>query len=213
MKKIYLVRHGETVTNRDGFVQGSEVELSDEGHKQAAWLADRVGNLEFEHFLVSSMHCAKQTAQYIEKKIGKTAEIFDSLREVSNPSRLIGVHYGSEEFHSHYLERKKQFELGNEDWQDSDEETFAEIRSRVTTVLQKLDSLEGSVLAVTHGHFLRFLVAHVVMSEKMLPQHWALFSGTMWPDNTGITVLQKNPYEPVKWQLVTWNDHAHFADN
>lgn len=212
MKKVYLVRHGETVTNRNHIVQGPEADLSEVGHAQAKVLAERMRGVKFDFLLASPMLRAHQTAEYIAKEKNITIESFEELREVSNPSRFIGTGYHDQAFRSHVEERMLNFEQGNTDWRDSDEESFDDIRKRVTYMLQKFDSYDGDILAVSHGHFLRFLVAHVLMSEKLTPQNWVLFQGTMWPSNTGVSVLRRNPYITDKWQLLTWNDHAHFAE-
>lgn len=72
--EIYLIRHGETDSNKHGQVQGAELDtpLNKEGKEQAAKTGDYLHNYrgDFDLILSSPLKRAKKTAEIIAKKIG-----------------------------------------------------------------------------------------------------------------------------------------------
>jgi len=74
---LTLVRHGQSVGNRDGIVQGHlDSPLSDLGRRQAealatAWRADGV---RFDHLLSSPLLRARQTAEILARSLGLDLE-------------------------------------------------------------------------------------------------------------------------------------------
>jgi len=66
--ELILIRHGETIWNRDGRVQGlSDIELSDVGLNQARKLALSIQNINIKAIYSSPMRRAFQTAQIINE--------------------------------------------------------------------------------------------------------------------------------------------------
>ena len=62
MQVIYLIRHGETVFNRDGRVQGhTESDLSELGREQARRVGDRIRGVEFDAVFTSPLRRAEET--------------------------------------------------------------------------------------------------------------------------------------------------------
>ena len=63
---LYLVRHGETVDNKFGLIQGQrDVELSDKGRVDAAKLKDLVRSLDIDVVISSPLSRAVETAKII----------------------------------------------------------------------------------------------------------------------------------------------------
>ncbi len=63
---LYLVRHGETVDNKFGLIQGQrDVELSDKGRADAATLKDLVKSLDIDVVISSPLSRAVDTAKII----------------------------------------------------------------------------------------------------------------------------------------------------
>ena len=63
---LYLVRHGETTTNKDGLIQGQrDVELSDKGISDAKELKDLVSKLDIDVVISSPLKRAIDTAKII----------------------------------------------------------------------------------------------------------------------------------------------------
>lgn len=80
--------------------------------------------------------------------------------------------------------------------------------ARVVAAFTYLESLPGAVVAVAHGHFIRFLIVHLLLGEHMRPRegHHAMYR--LLTNNTAITVLEERG---GRWYVLTWNDHAHLG--
>jgi broad specificity phosphatase PhoE len=66
--ELILIRHGETIWNKDGRVQGlSDIELSDVGLNQAHKLALSIQDINIKAIYSSPMKRAYQTAQIINE--------------------------------------------------------------------------------------------------------------------------------------------------
>src|SRR5580692_1590578 len=62
MKKIYLIRHGETAWTLSGqHTSLTDIPLTENGEKQAHLLAKRLAKLQFEKVFVSPLQRAKNT--------------------------------------------------------------------------------------------------------------------------------------------------------
>lgn len=81
---LYLIRHGESIANKDGLDQSSGTTLSKCGKEQAKNIAKRLKNVEID-FIYSSTHLrTRQTAETISKKIKKPIEYWGDLVEADS---------------------------------------------------------------------------------------------------------------------------------
>jgi broad specificity phosphatase PhoE len=215
MKKIFLVRHGETVGNINHTWQDSTDELTPRGFIQADKLAERLEGNTFDQAFCSSFLRAKQTSEAISKRLGLTFIFSDLFTEVKNPSSTIGERYekipGNVVYE--YIQKRDSAE-DRDNFRLEDEETFTELIARARKALQTLAEAEGeTILAVTHGTFMRTLVGVVLSQhEPTRPSSEIFYGGRfMQTINTGITVLTYDEEKKV-WSLLTFNDHAHFAE-
>ncbi len=67
-----------------------------------------------------------------------------------------------------------------------------------------------NILVVTHGFSLRIIVGYVIFGNDFNSYDFVRMKDSMLTNNTGITVIQIGKIK--KWQLTTWNDHAHLLD-
>lgn len=83
MRKLFLVRHGETDWNREGRFQGhTDVELSDVGRQQARALAEKLRSREIGAIACSDLLRAKQTASILAEELNAPIACVDGgLRE------------------------------------------------------------------------------------------------------------------------------------
>lgn len=215
MKKVYLVRHGETRANISHIWQDSTDELTPRGFIQADNLAERLEGNTFDQAFCSSFLRAKQTAEAVSKRLGLNFIFSDLFTEVKNPSSTIGESYekipGNVVYE--YIQKRDSAE-DRDNFRLEDEETFSELIARARKALETLAEAEGeTILAVTHGTFMRTLVGVVLSQHEPERSPSEIFYGARYMQtiNTGITVLT---YDEVKkvWSLLTFNDHAHFAE-
>lgn len=81
--KLILIRHGETLWNKEGRVQGtSDIELSDIGTNQAGLLASSLKNQHIEAIYSSPLKRALQTAQIINEFHSLQINTYKELMEM-----------------------------------------------------------------------------------------------------------------------------------
>ncbi len=81
--KLILIRHGETLWNKEGRVQGtSDIELSDIGTSQAGLLASSLKNQHIEAIYSSPLKRALQTAQIINEFHSLQINTYKELMEM-----------------------------------------------------------------------------------------------------------------------------------
>lgn len=212
MRKIYFVRHGETNGNLGGYWQGPDEPLNENGLKQARILANRVKDLNVGRVISSSMKRAVQTADVIAQSANLSVEYSDLFREVKNPTSVQG--YVPDSDKDKLIELYKTERLNHlEDiaWHFEDEENVADMTNRIKEAASYLDNLkEESVLIVSHGNFIRNFTGHIITDGSYSLTEAFNFRFKLKTINTGITLFVEGEHG---WQLLTWNDHAHFADN
>lgn len=82
--KLYCVRHGETLYNLAGRIQGqSDSELSPRGARQCQAVAERLGALEIDAVIASPLVRALATAQLIAERLKLSVQIERRLTEIN----------------------------------------------------------------------------------------------------------------------------------
>ena len=208
MKRVYLVRHGQTVGNLEQFSQTSDTPLTEAGHEGARAVADRFSSLDVGQLLVSPFTRAQQTAGYISEKIDIPITTLDSLHENLRPEAMRGKTYNEdtkdifEGYYDNFWSDVSQYEGA---------ESFSDILERIKSSLKSFEEQEAdSIAVVSHGDFLRMLVSHVLADQSDdIGMHQKISDSMVRLSNVAITVIEKNE---DKWQLKIYNDHAHFAE-
>lgn len=212
MKTIYFIRHGESEGNTGSIHQNAFSALSDRGREQAAFMAERCSNLPIDSLVSSTMTRAQQTAAIIGEKIGKEVLLSPLFTERRRPS----AQTGELKNHPDVLRIDKEIwnNFGTTDYRHSDEENFEDLRDRARQALEFLASYsEEHVAVVTHGFFMRIVMAYIVFREHLTGKECELFMRTLQMENTGLTIIKYagSDAEPP-WRISTWNDHAHLGE-
>ena len=83
--RVFLVRHGATVLSaEDRFAGATDVELSDEGRKQASGLAERLADEPITAVYASPMKRTRETASILASPHGLNLRAVDGLREIDH---------------------------------------------------------------------------------------------------------------------------------
>jgi uncharacterized phosphatase len=82
--KVYFVRHGESVGNREEFHQTVDTPLSAAGVDQAKKIAGRLKKFNVDLIITSPVARARETAGIISKTINIPIEEWDELIEVNH---------------------------------------------------------------------------------------------------------------------------------
>lgn len=204
---IYLVRHGESEANAQQIKQGTDGELSNKGKQQASFLAERLSQIPLENIISSPVLRAKQTTEIINKKLNLPVTSSELFVERKTPTELIGKPLQSPEVLK--TMQKMYDNYHTFDWHYSDEENFFDLKTRALKALDELaKSPIKNSLVVTHGGFLRILIACVIMGNTLNSKEYLKFNSALKATNTGITLIR---YINNAWELIVWNDHAHLG--
>jgi len=196
---VYLVRHGETVWNKERRFQGvTDVPLSDRGRWQAARLARRFRHTGLSAIYSSDLSRAYETARIIAEPHGLEVRIMPEFREM-NFGEWEGLSASeiSEGYGSLY-----------EDWladpgavPPPGGESLESVLSRALQGLQRLVLLheDQEILVVTHGAVLMALGCHV--NGEPFASFWRYYQA-----NSAVCSLTMTNGVPL---LVTVNDVSH----
>ncbi|MBI3589170.1 MAG: histidine phosphatase family protein [Candidatus Liptonbacteria bacterium] len=212
-KVVYFVRHGQSADNVAPVFQSPDSPLNEKGRKQADSIAQRVSKLSFDVLVASPFERAKQTAETIAKATGKQPEYSELFVERVKPTYINGKPYTGGKANELWREWEKS--LYTSGMRAEDGENFDDLVARADKALAFLQNRpEQSLVVVTHGYFLRTIVARVLLGELLSGEVFRNIQKTAAMENTGLTVLQyrENFEEKPAWRLWIYNDHAHLAD-
>ena len=148
---IYLIRHGETPSNRKRIVQVPETPLSETGREQARRLAARLADHPIERMLASDLARADETANAISRTTGLPVESEPLLQE-RNFGDIRGTAYADL--------AESPFVPG---YAPPSGETWEAFHDRVDAAWKRIQATaaetEGHLAVVTHGLVLHSLCA------------------------------------------------------
>jgi len=209
MRKIYIVRHGETDNNAQNKGQSPDTPLSETGREQARLLSERFQNIEFDHLIVSDYARTTETAQFITDVTEKQPEYSPHLREIKRPTQFQNVSFDTDEYRD-YL-KQADVNVADPDWHFADDENFFDVLKRVKDFFAKLETTEGDCVVVTHKRVVAMMTMYVMLGDGFTPEVWRDSKNNVIICNTAITTIMKEG-DSEEWKLHTFNDHAHFAE-
>ncbi len=187
--------------------------LSETGRKQAACAAGRVSKLAVQALLSSPYRRAKETACAIAEATGLNPEYSALFVERMKPPCINGKPFADEEARSVWTEWNKS--LYTPGMRVAGGENFDDLIARADAGLAYLQARgERSIAVVTHGYFLRTMVARAVLGDMLCGEAFKRFQRIASMENTALTAMQYQEAggrEPG-WRVLTYNDHAHLGD-
>lgn len=153
---IYLLRHGETVWNRSGRLQGQlDAPLTEQGTRQAVamgkTLKEILGQGAF-HFLASPLGRTRQSAALIAEQLGYDYDSItwdERLKEIT-----LGDHDGYPgwaQLNKDHPELAKLREADPWNFQHPNGESSQMVQDRVRPLLAEMTQREGVLVVVAHG--------------------------------------------------------------
>jgi len=211
-KTVYLVRHGQSEGNVGNTYQSVSSPLTSLGRKQAECIADRALKLPFEILISSSVMRAKQTAEIISIKSNKPIEFSDLFVERKKPTNLSGKSHSDKE--AEELNKNWGKSLYTSGYWALDGENFDDIILRADQALRYLENQEEeNILVVTHGFFLKVLVARILLGREMVGAKFRHFQSRIKISNTGLSVLEfDSDLDDPSWRVLVLNDKAHLGE-
>lgn len=208
-KRIYFVRHGETILNAAHIRQDNVGGLSDLGREQVQATAVRLSKMHITHLYVSPYERTIETAEIINKYLRVPVTYTKLLVERRNPSQIVGKKYDD-------LEVEKiinQIDLTGHgaSFRFSDEENFEDLEKRAEILLRYLALRPHKAIAcITHGIFLKMVLAYITHGKELTPLTLATLTYLTKVDNAGITLVTYSPWKTFlgkkAWDIVVFND-------
>jgi len=208
MKRVYLVRHGESTGNVRRIVGGKDFELTEIGRKQADKVAKRVVGLEINYIISSDFVRAQETAQIIATKLNLEPETIVAFGEKLAPTSFYGLP-DDDPKELAYIE-EGNVKMCDSSYRFEDGENFFDVHKRVNEARTYLEENENDhILVVSHGFFLSYFIAALLLDETEPSRKVLDVSLKLGLSNGGVTSFW---FKNDKWKLDVFNDHAHFAE-
>lgn len=215
MKTVYFVRHGESENNASDRYNEVDTQLSEKGRQQAMEIAKRCAKLPIELLISSDMVRARQTSKVIVSHNKVPIEVHDFFRERISATSILGKR--RDDPHAMEVIRNSRANFHVPGWRFEDGENFEDLKKRALQGLELLEKKkEDSILVVSHGFFMRIMVAALIFGRDLTSQecmHIADGLGDL--ENTGLTVANflgdVGAGKRSSWLLRVWNDHAHLG--
>lgn len=206
--KIFLVRHAESELNAKNTHQYPHTKLSKTGLKQAESVAKRFSGIKIDVIMASRYRRAMQTAQIIRGSLKKKIIYTSLLNEIKYSTDIEGHKIGSRL--SEKISEEALKHINDPNWHYSDEENFFDFKRRVGAFMRYLKKKnKENIIIVTHGHFIRMLLALTLFGDDMSMDEFYKFFRFIRLNNTGITECE---FTEGRWRLLRLNDHAHLRD-
>lgn len=201
MKKIYLLRHGESQWNLSGKIQGQkDIPLTNKGISQAKLAGDKLSSVKIDKVYSSDLSRAYDTAKIIGDKIKKEPITVKDFREIS-----FGTWEGlsNKDIATH----KEQIYL----WRNEPEnlqipggENLGQVQSRAIKALNQIlqDKANNNILLVSHGVTLKTLVLGLLNMDL---KHFK----NLTINNVGLSIIEFRDYNKV---LKLFNDTSHLKE-
>lgn len=183
---LYLARHGETDYNRLRRVQGRSIDapLNPTGTEQAQRLAARFTDVALDAVYTSALQRTHQTvAPLLEHRPGMMIHHWADLDEMD-----WGIWEGREsgpETRAAFLALQARWAAGDFAYRIRGGESILDVQGRALDAFARIRTShpDGSVLVVTHGRWLRVLLASI------LPEVGLAAMQTIQHANTGLNKL------------------------
>lgn len=199
---IYIVRHGETIYNQKGLLQGHlDSPLSSVGIDQMERAADILMNVKCEFIICSDLGRAVQSAQIVAKKSNLPIFSEPRLRE-----RNLGIAQGltSSEFADKYPLEYEKFNRGDQDYIIPGGESIIQRFTRSINCLQEIaEKYEGKkIIVITHGGVLDGVFRKITGIPLTSKRYFSLLNASV----STIEIFNK------EWKLLNWGFTSHLSD-
>lgn len=202
MKKIFLIRHGESQWNILKRIQGQQdIPLTERGLIQAELVGSRLVNEKIDKIYSSDLIRAFNTAEIIGQKLNKPVIPMKEFREIS-----FGIWEGisDEEMLRKYYDEYLMWRKNPENLKIEGAETLEELQLRAMNGVNKIikDSKEENILIVSHSATLKTMVLGLL---DMNLRHFK----NLTLNNVSLTIVEKKNYNMV---LNLLNDTSHVKE-
>jgi probable phosphoglycerate mutase len=202
LTKFLLLRHGETVWNRDGRLQGwQDSPLSVAGRAQAGALAARLATERVDAIVASDLGRTRDTAAPIAERLALPVALDAGLRE-----RCYGEFEGMtwaeiERARPHDYQR---LAARDPEYVVPGGESGVQFRNRVVAALERLAGTHdgATVAVVTHGGVLGIVYRHANAIPLEMPRTFSVPNAAV----NRVAIADR------RWHVEDWADTGHLPD-
>lgn len=201
---LYLIRHGQSVANERGIIQGcKEFPLSQAGQKQAKLLGEFFASKSLDYIYSSDLKRAFETANAVSNHHPLDVIGWDKIREIG-----LGPLEGKtrQEIFLEYPEIK---EISILTTGLAGTETVREITERCQYVLEQLLSghKRHQVALVSHGGFISIFLMYLMFGETWNDVHRPFIIG-----NTGVSKIEFTETSKPIFHYINNDSHLLLGD-
>jgi broad specificity phosphatase PhoE len=211
--RLLVLRHGESVSNADPEAVALPTEqgdrLTERGWEQARAAARSLRDASATALITSPMRRARETASALEDELGMGAEVNELIHELRESDEYLGLPPEEQKLRrwSNWMR-----EHGDDpDWAPPGGESFNAVLARVRHFKAELEQRDpdATVIAVSHGIFLRFFLIDSLLGDRFAARDvdrlWQLRT-----TNCGLSVFEHgeryHPADPPRdgWVCSRW---------
>ncbi|QYK53117.1 MAG: histidine phosphatase family protein [Fimbriimonadaceae bacterium] len=198
--RLFIVRHGQTEWNTNGFAQGhSNVDLDETGRRQADRLIAALQDQRIQRVFSSDLNRCVETAQPLATSLDLELEIREDLRERTF-GELEGAHYTA--IRAWFSAESRQRGLGEHELRPEGGESMKDVWNRLARMNRMLDRARENTVIVTHGGTGGLLMARLMRGTVQTAKSFRL-------ENASITELIRRP--DGYWQMLRFSDTRHLS--
>lgn len=207
-KYYFFIRHGQTILNATRVRQSSEGGLTESGKGQAERMGQFLVPFRIRRLYVSPYERTRETAAIVNKYLRCPITYSQLLVERRNPKEIIGKSMDDPDVHR--ISDLVDMTYHDDDYRYSDEENFIDLRRRAAKALRYLRRRHGHrVGVVTHGNFLKMLLAYMLYRKDLHAPDWVKLSFFSPADNGGLTLCIYRPWRRFGrtrgWEILSYN--------
>jgi broad specificity phosphatase PhoE len=202
MSALYLVRHGESISNmQKRFTGQTDSPLTPLGHQQANLAAGALVGCGAKRLIVSSLVRAQETAQPIAEALNLRMEIVPEIQE-RNFGRWENITLA--ELEERYPDDYAVFKKIDFDFRPEEGESIRDIHQRIVAWFEANAAglFEEGTVIVSHGGSIIAMLKHVM--NLPYDHHLSLLL-----DNSSITELGKDLRDD--WRIMHMNIISHLS--
>jgi len=223
--KVYIVRHGLSVDMANGIYQRPDSPLNGDGIKQANAAAVRFKDIPIDIIWIkdntiididksaqpeSGISDAQLKRYSPDKPVDYKKLVLENLLEEEHrPSEIIGKE--KTDIKSIEIVKKLNQNYGRIGYRYSDEDTFENLKTRASDILQKLIKQKyDSILLVTHGDISKMLLTTIFYQLKFPVSKYIQIQNLFSLSKGALSLLVFNPQ--IGWKIEFWNDKSHLEN-
>lgn len=200
---IYVIRHGQTDYNKNGYVQGEGIDaaLNELGIQQANAFYDHYGDVPFDRVYTSKLRRARQTVQkFIDR--GIPWESYKGLNEINWGKREgIKTDPQESEYYQNMVRRWREGEVSVQIEGGESPQNVFDRQKEVVDLLRKRKQ-DKNVLICMHGRAIRILLCQLTDTDLCLMDDFV-------HANLGLYLLK---LDDGKFSIEKHCDTAHLED-